>query len=69
MSDNELALARFNLSADVERLKLHASTTPADDDAGWEIQRLLDSPGFRGCNCNSGTHWAVCSQEDNSYCG
>jgi hypothetical protein len=71
MSDNQFVLDNYIAGNQVQRLLDHYNSPRfvADDDAGWEIQRLVQSPAFRPCACGSGIHWAQCAPEYNGYCG
>jgi hypothetical protein len=70
MSDNEFVLAAYLETGNVQQLLDHHSGPlfSPDDDAGWEIRRLVQSPAFRPCACGSGRHWAICPEGD-SYHG
>lgn len=69
MSDNEFALSTFVESGNLVALRAHVES-PAfvgDDDAGWEIVRILQAPDSRACTCGSGVVWSRCGYTD--YCG
>ena len=69
MSDNEFALSQFNVTGDIGALMAHVESPNfvGDDDAGWTLVEMLNSPSFRPCTCGSGVYWSRCGYTD--YCG